>query len=170
MKTDRTDPDDRTESDDDALVAYLDGELDAEASHEFERRLSEDPDLRRRLQQHQQAWDLLENMPLTEAGNTFTRTTVEMIAVSASEDVRQVKRAETRRRRFTWAACGLGLALAASVGYLAVSLTASVPNRKLVQDLPIIENLDAYRNAETVDFLRALKQEDLFPAEVEDAL
>jgi anti-sigma factor RsiW len=157
------------DANDDALVAYLDGELDPEASRAFERRLSEDPALRRRLQQHQQAWDLLENMPHTEVGDTFTRTTVEMVAVSAAEDVQKVKRAQGRRRRALWAACGGGLLGAASAGYLCVSLMLSAPDRQLVKDLPIIENLDAYRNAETVDFLRALQKENLFAAEVEDA-
>ena len=48
---------------DDDLIAYLDGELSAEASDEIERRLSEDANLRRRLQLHQAAWDLLEEVP-----------------------------------------------------------------------------------------------------------
>ena len=45
------------------LVAYLDGELDDETNQEIERRLSADPEYRLRLQQLQQAWDLLDELP-----------------------------------------------------------------------------------------------------------
>ena len=45
------------------LVAYLDGELDAESSLQVERRLAEDAEFRRELRQLQRAWDMLDELP-----------------------------------------------------------------------------------------------------------
>ena len=44
------------------LVAYLDGELDAETSTRVEQRLTEDDDYRTQLQQLQRTWDLLDEL------------------------------------------------------------------------------------------------------------
>jgi anti-sigma factor RsiW len=154
----------------DQLVAYLDGELSAEESQALERHLSEDPDLRRQLQTHQQAWDLLDDIPRAEVKETFTQTTVEMIAVSTEEAIQDAQRRQGVRRVCAWLAGGAGALLTCAVGFYATSAYLTAPNRKLIEDLPIIENLDAYRNAESVDFLKALEQEGLFVAEVEDEL
>ena len=50
-------------------------------------------------------------------------------------------------------------------GYSVTSRYGDRGNRQLLQDLPVIQNLDEYRYAETVEFLRALDREDLFAEE-----
>jgi hypothetical protein len=76
------------------------------------------------------------------------------------------------RRRRIWLAvsCAAGVVLAAVGGYFFVSSLLLQPDRQLSKDLPIIENLDAYRNADSIGFLRALEHEGLFTGETEDAL
>ncbi|MFV1964863.1 MAG: anti-sigma factor [Pirellulaceae bacterium] len=152
----------------DQLVAYLDGELTPEASQAFERRLSEDPDLRRQLQLHQQTWDLLDAIPRVEVNETFTQTTVEMIAVSMEGEVQNIQHRQEVKHRYYWLAGSSGAVLACALGFFVMSSFLAAPNRQLVEDLPVIENLDAFRSAQSVDFLRALKREGLFVAEVED--
>ena len=71
------------------LVAYLDGELDAESSQQVERRLAEDPGYRHELKQMQRAWDLLDELPRAEVSETFTQTTVEMVALSAEHELKE---------------------------------------------------------------------------------
>ena len=152
------------------LIAYLDGELDTEATHQLEERLSEDADLRRRLQQHQAAWDLLDELPNPRVDERFAQTTVEMVAGSAKDEVDQAQHRAGRRRRVVWL-LGCSLTLAAAIGgYALTTLVTSLPNRRLVEDLPVLENLDAYRHAEDIEFLRALQSEGLFTVEAEDAL
>ena len=73
------------------LVAYLDGELDAETSKQVERRLTENVEYRRELQQLQRAWDMLDELPRAEVGNAFTRTTVEIVVLSAAQELTEVK-------------------------------------------------------------------------------
>ena len=43
------------------------------------------------------------------------------------------------------------------------------PNEKLLRDLPVIEDMELYRQAGDVDFLRKLHDEGLFPEESSDA-
>jgi anti-sigma factor RsiW len=155
---------------DDELIAYLDGELDATAAQHIDERLANDADLRRRLKQHQQTWDLLDELPLTNVGERFTQTTVEMVAVSMAEQVDDAAQRETFRSKITWLVGGSVAVVALVTGYAFVSSITSAPNRQLVEDLRVIEHLDEYRAIEDVEFLRALQQAGLFTAEVDDEL
>jgi anti-sigma factor RsiW len=155
---------------DDDLVAYLDGELNPELSRDIERRLADDPELRKRLLQHQRAWELLDEVPQPEVDEGFTRSTIEMVAVTAADDVERHQRHAVRQRRLTWgvaAACWLALAAG---GYAVTAFLLARPNRQLARDLPIIEHLNAYRNADNIAFLRSLADENLFTAEPDDGL
>lgn len=147
------------------LVAYLDNELDPATRERLEQRLSEDGDYRRELQQLQRAWDLLDSLPRAEADEGFTRTTVEMVAVSAAGDVEQEQHAAVRRRRVGWFVAGGGVIAASLLGYFVTQRIASAPNERLLRDLPVIENLDLYKHADSVEFLRKLDKAGLFPDE-----
>jgi anti-sigma factor RsiW len=151
------------------LVAYLDGELDAESTRQVERRLAEDVDYRRELKHLQRAWDLLDDLPRAEASETFTQTTVEMVALSAAADLETAQGDERRQHRWRWAIGVSGTLVAGLAGYLLISSYLSRPNSQLVRDLPVIENVDVYRVADSVEFLRQLDQAGLFNEEVDDA-
>ena len=147
------------------MVAYLDGELDVQQVADVEKRLSEDPEYRVRLQQLQQAWDLLDELPRSRADDQFTRSTVEIVVLKAREEV--IQRAAVPAWR-TWLprlgalllVVGAGLA-----GYLLSWQAATRENRQLVQDLPVIEQVSQYKQAKSLDFLRLLVEERLFETE-----
>jgi len=149
------------------LVAYLDGELDAEAGREVERRLAEDADYRRRMQQLDAAWELLDRLPRATADESFTKSTVEMVAVAAEKDVRQAAKSNSRRRALGAVVAAAGIVAAATIGYVLVTTRAQRPNDQLLVDLPVIENIDLYTHAESVEFLQLLDEEQLFAEEVE---
>ena len=152
------------------LVAYLDGELDAESSRQLETRLAEDASYRRELQQLQRAWDMLDELPCAEVSESFTQTTVEIVALSAEHDLELAKTREQRQlRRWQWLSIG-GMVAASLAGYLAVSRWLDRPNEQLVRDLPVIENVDLFRVADNVDFLHKLDDEGLFSEEVDGDL
>ncbi len=162
---------DRTEViEQETLSAYLDGELDAEARRGLEQRLADDPHLLQRLHQYERAWELLDELPREGASDDFTHSTVEMVAVAAAGDAKKPFAGSALWPRLAWLASGGGMAAAAVAGFLLVAGLLSAPDRQLVEDLPVIENLDAYRHAESIEFLRALDHEGLFAGEVEDAL
>lgn len=152
------------------LVAYLDGELDAESSLEVERRLAADEDFRRELQQLQRAWDMLDELPRAEVSESFTQTTVEMVVLSAEQELTAAKSVARRRRR-VWSWVGFGSLVAAIlVDFAAVQFLLTRPNEQLVRDLPVIENVELYRVADNIDYLRELHESGLFAEEIDDAL
>jgi anti-sigma factor RsiW len=152
------------------LVAYLDGELDAEASQRVERRLAEDAQYRQRLHDLQQTWDLLDHLPRSPVSESFTQTTVQMVAVKASEDVEKKTVTADTKRRTMWLIGAGGAAAAAMLGYVIVSELVSRPNVQLVKDLPVIEYVDVYQHADSIEFLKQLDQAGLFSEDVGDAL
>lgn len=150
------------------LVAYLDGELDAEAERCLDARLAEDAALRQKLEQHRRAWDLLDELPGTGVGEDFTRTTVEMVAVSVAGDVDDASRRDSRGKMLGWLMGGAVTVAASLAGYALIASIAAAPDRQLVEDIRVIENLDEYRAVEDIEFLLALEREGLFATEATD--
>lgn len=152
------------------LVAYLDGELDAEGSLQVERRLAEDESFRRDLRQLQSTWDMLDELPKSEVSEAFTRTTVEMVVLSAEHELEEQKETAKRKSRLWWFAGAGGLLGTALVSFWLIALVLARPNEQLVRDLPVIEDIELYRVGESVEYLRQLDESGLFQQEVEDAL
>lgn len=153
------------------LVAYLDGELDSEASRDVERRLSQDAKYRQKLRQLQQSWDLLDRLPKADVSDVFTQSTVAMIAVTAADDVEEMKTKNTKRKKTVWWLGTGSVAASFLVGYLLVFAVANRENKRLLSDLPAIERMDEYRYADSIEFLQMLDAEGLFAEkEIEDEI
>lgn len=147
------------------LVAYLDGELDEEARRLIDARLAADPKLREALGRLEHTWDILDGLERSSVEDTFAQSTLELVAQAAAEDVRQDLAAAPRRRRRRWLVVWMSMVSAAAAGFLITAMLQPNPNRELLEDLPVLENLDRYREIDDVDFLRLLAAEGLFPAE-----
>jgi len=147
------------------MVAYLDGELDVEQVAAVEQRLAADSQYRLRLQQLQQAWDLLDELPRRRADDKFTRSTVEIIVLKARDEADQ-RAATASWRKWLPTAAGLLLLLAVPLAaYFGSMYVVTKENRQLVRDLPVIEKVNEYRQSESIDFLRMLVKEGLFDTE-----
>jgi anti-sigma factor RsiW len=150
------------------LMAYLDGELDVAGSRGIEEKLSSNPELRRQMKELQQTWDMLDDLPRDPVEDDFTRVTVEMVALHAEGE------ADARTRRLArWRTICLGLGVIAALvagitGYSLAYWRLDAENRQLLQDLPVLRELDAYQSAESVEFLRLLQQEGLFQGDEAD--
>ena len=155
-----------TPKDDDTLqeqlVAYLDGELDPSSSAAIEQRLSEEAEVRLQLMQLQQTWDMLDVLPQSQVGDSFTQSTVELVALRAADDVDDLRVQTRRRTRLGYLVAATALLLVGVVGYLVVYAVVSSPNRRLLADLPVVHHLDVYRHVESVEFLQLLDKEGLF--------
>jgi anti-sigma factor RsiW len=153
---------------DEEIVAYLDGELDAEAEARIVRQLGEDAAYRARLAQLQQAWDLLDNLRGSAADDEFVQSTVAMVAVQAEANAKTLHHRVVRRRSLGGLAL-VGLTLASlAAGYAAFHYKLTEPDRKLVMDLPVIERMDELRYIDNVEFLKQLERENLFVADVDE--
>ncbi len=149
----------------DRLVAYLDGELDPDECRDVERRLGEDAEFRLRLKQLQQSWDLLNELPTASVDDSFTQNTLATVAVKVARDVQTQRQGSERRHRRWWWIGTLAASLAFLVGFVVARYRDRREEQRLVQDLPVIEAMDQYRYAESVQFLRLLDGEGLFAEE-----
>lgn len=157
-----------TTSIDEEIVAYLDGELDAESEARIVRKLSDDAAYRARLSQLQHAWDLLDNLRGSEADDEFAASTVAMVAVHAEQESKSQQVKIVRQRSFAWLGFAAVALLSVAGGYYILHRRVTRADRQLVRDLPVIEHVDVYRYIDDLDFLKALERENLFAAEVDD--
>src|SRR6476620_8569963 len=157
-----------TTSIDEEIVAYLDGELDADSEARIVRKLSDDAAYRARLSQLQHAWDLLDNLRGSEADDEFAASTVAMVAVHADQESKSQQLKVVRQRSFAWIGLAAIALLSMAGGYYVLNRRVTRADRLLVRDLPVIEHVDVYRYIDDLDFLKALERENLFAAEVDD--
>ena len=150
------------------LVAYLDGELDEPATRGIEQRLASDPEFREALGRLERTWDVLDSLGRADVDEKFTASTLEMMVSAAGDEVHEKQREAPRRRRRRRLIGAGGLAAAAAAGFLFVWLSWSDPNERLVQDLPVLENLDQYGQIDDVKLLEMLHEEKLFATPEEE--
>lgn len=145
------------------LVAYLDGELDETAAHKIELLLSQSAEVRKEVEELTQAWELLEVLPAARATDEFTDRTVSTI--KAVETEQAPRRRVWQRRLRSMAVYGGWLAallLAAGIGFAVTNRWVETESDQLLQELPVIENLDVYTEIDSVEFLNKLQESGLF--------
>ncbi len=150
------------------LVAYLDGELDEQQTARIEQLLAADPKVRESLLRLDRAWSLLERLDQVRLDDRFTRSTLEMVAVAAEDEVRRWERELPRQQRRRWLARGVGLLAASAAGFAMVALVRPDPDKSLLQDLPVLEDLDELRQVDDIKFLQLLYEEGLFAKDAAD--
>jgi hypothetical protein len=143
------------------LVAYLDGELDDDGMREVEALLSTDPRAREALRQLETAWDLLDSLPRAEVDESFTESTIEIVAVSLEKEMEREEAARPRRERRNWGLAAAAVLAASVLGFAAVISLSDDPNDQLLRDLPLLERLDQYRHVDDLEFLRELHTANL---------
>lgn len=151
------------------LVAYLDGELAAEEVTEVEQRLARDDAYRDRLRQLQHSWDLLDSLPRTSINDDFTRSTVELVALSIGAQVEQRRGQTWWVQRMRWGVAGVIVAIFALGGFGVAYERLTRDHRQLLRDLPVIDRVDVYREVNSIEFLEKLASEGLFDEEKADA-
>lgn len=145
------------------LTAYLDGELAPNEVLRVEQRLGSDPFYLAEMQSLQRTWDLFDQLPTEQqADDAFVRTTMEMVVREAATEIKRKQRRNWRRWIPRAILVAIPLALFA-ISYGAMRIVTTAPHRQLVNNLRLIENLDAYRQLDAdLDFLLQLNEKGLF--------
>ena len=149
------------------LVAYLDGELDEASARVIEKALAEDSTLRREVESLTRAWELLDALPHAKASQQFTERTLASVHVEPESGASRRGRGRVPWRRMAVVAVwAMAIWLSAWLGF---RLTHHWPKNVtlLLDDLPVIENLDIYSEVDDVEFLRELQKSGLFEASSE---
>lgn len=148
---------------DEELVAYADGELDAESVRRLESRLAAEPEFRRRLQSLERTWEMLDDLsPSPAAAEPLVRSTLEMVAIAANDELEQSRAEQPRKLRRQRLLVAFGVCLAAIIGVFGVWFFQTDPNRNLLENLSLLERFDEYRQVGNIAFLRQLRDENLF--------
>lgn len=146
-----------------ALVAYLDGELSDGDAAELERQLDADPLLQKAMRELEESWKLLDDLtpasPEQPSTNAFTQATL----TRAIDSIRQTSPSSNsagspwsraaRRLVVLLAAFAAGIA---SYGATATWLGHS--QTELLRNLPLIAQVDRYRNLDDLEHLRTLAE------------
>lgn len=160
-----------TLSDDDRanLTAYLDGELDEEAAHALEAKLSQDPAARAEVEELRQAWTMLDYLPRSAPSASFTHRTMEKLSLERRPI--ETGKMPAGAGGFWLSPVGWAAAVVAALGLGYVSSEyvwrpAPDPDEPLVKHLQLIEKWRAYEAVEDVEFLKALDHPDFFGDDV----
>lgn len=149
------------------LVAYLDGELAPEENEELDRVLVRSHTARREVDLLTRTWEMLDALPRPQVPGDFSTRTLERIETEA---VQEQLRGEWWVRRGRRAAVSLAwlasVALAATIGFLTLNWWPS-DSRALLEDLPLIEELDQYRAVGDIEFLKELHQVGEFRSDLQ---
>ncbi len=139
---------------DERLVAYLDGELDIVDRDQLEQELVDDVALRTRLQELQRGWDLLDELPDATPSEKLVETTMELVISDLTK--------ASRTNRKWWQRVPLVVPLAvvcslsAALGYGFVELRRQAAFDRELDDLRLVENLDAYLDGSDLKLMRTL--------------
>jgi anti-sigma factor RsiW len=142
----------------DNLTAYLDGELDEKVAKEIELKLTRSETARREVDILSRTWDLLNLLPRPSASQGFSQKTMSIARLEnqpASRDWATKGTLWTRRSAIL-AGWAVAIYLVAYVGYQLTNRWIPDPSRQLVEELPLIKNLDNYREVGDLEFLRQL--------------
>ena len=168
-------PEDDTPDDPD-LVAYLDGELDADDSRTIESKLALDAAVRTKAAEYKKTFDLLDFLPKPEPSPTFTTRTLtrlQPVAATASGSTPRMIVSGTAMpgpRRRIWPELSLWMLALAAVGaggFFGHSFARPYLNPPETEkfdraDLPLIHDLPLYTGVDDVEFLKKLRDAELF--------
>lgn len=149
-----------TPADRDNLVAYLDGELDEESSRRVESALAQSNVARTDVEQLARTYELLDLIDRPQASVEFTERTI------ASVKLEQFKPALSQQRWFQpvkrygqrglWT---LAIVIAGAIGYSISHLAVPLTDDQIIEEFPLLEKVDVYREVGTYDFLDRLSRE-----------
>lgn len=152
------------------LVAYLDGELDDSESQEIDRVLARSDVARHEVEVLSRAWEMLDLLPKPKAGTEFTERTMTTLRL------KEVPSDFSDRPWFLYVRRGaaatiwlLAIAGASVLGLLATWQWYPNPHRELLEELPVVKQLDIYTEVQDVKFLELLQQENVFEDGGDDA-
>ena len=152
----------------DDLVAYLDGELPDGQAQAIDQVLAQSEVARHEVEALARTWEMLDALPVPKASSEFVERTMTTLKVG------EVPYNITEQPWFGYVKRGSVLAVWFAVlglaGWFGFQITTRwVPNEQeqILNDLPVLQNLDAYQEVETFNFLEQLNRSGEFNTSAE---
>ena len=145
------------------LVAYLDGELPDDQVQQIDRIIARSEVARHEVEALSRAWEMLDVLPSARASDDFASKTMTNLKVLDAPYIMADQWWYRPVARTLAIACWMVLLLLCGwLGFQTTRYWVPNPHEELMQDLPVIENLDQYQEAGDLEFLRQLKKTTLF--------
>lgn len=154
--------DDDLSEEDELLISWLEKELTGDQRSLFEKRLAESAELRKKLEDLRTTWDLLDSLQVDPAGKDLARSTMEIIAVAAQDEIAQKQIKFKKSRRFFRAVALSLILLTICGGGIFGMLFFPDPGKQIEKDIPVIFLLDQLESVDNFHFLVRLKETGLF--------
>ena len=143
------------------FVAYLDGELDEEATERIETVIGQSEVARSDMESLAQTYELLDTLDRPRAAEDFAERTMATIRVDELRpDVRDTKWYRAARDGAILAVWMAALTATAAAGFLATNRWVQTESDRLIEELPLIEQLDVYSEVGSIEFLQRLHAQD----------
>ncbi len=157
------------------LTAYLDGELDEEATSAIEAKISVDAEARAEMEQLRHAWSMLDFLPRAQPSPDFTNRTMERLSLermplgagtSSSVQLIPIHQPAPWKAVAFWAAVflaavGLGASVIPIV-FRPPAPSTSEADEAIIRHLRVLERWHLYPLAEDLDFLKQLNRPEYF--------
>jgi hypothetical protein len=158
----------RTEPEMEILVAYLDGELDAQSVRQMEDRLAVEPDLREKMTSLEQTWNMLHELETVSADKELVRSTMEVVTLTIAKELSVDEKLLEKRKWFDRLILLATVLMFGVIGYQLTTLVGIRTRKQRAEDIPIILNIGKYKEIGSFDFLKALSNERVFDEPVEE--
>ena len=158
----------RPEAEDELLTAYLDGELDAKSVRQVEDRLSVEPDLREKMTALEQTWNMLDELETVPVDKELVRSTMEVVTLTIEKEMEAGEKRFKERKWLDRLVPAATLLMFGVIGYQLTALVAIQRKLQFVEDIPIIMNVNMYKEIGGFDFLRALSEKRVFDSVDDD--
>lgn len=153
------------------LVAYLDGELDDEQSAAMEKRLRNNPKLRRMAEELDRTWGLLDALEPVAADEEFSQQTVQTVISTDAPALEQRPRsaigflsAAVRSQALVWFGIGvIGTACGLSMAVLRGPSEEAVRASRLLRQIDILQRYPQYSIVPDAESLRQLQLPNTAP-------
>ena len=164
----RQDVSEQTEPEMENLVAYLDGELDAQNVRQMEDRLAVESDLREKMTSLEQTWNMLNELETVSADKELVRSTMEVVTLTIEKDLSEDEKQFEKRKWLDRLILLATIFLFGIIGYQLAALVGIQRNQQFAKDIPIILNISKYKEIGNFDFLQALSEKRVFDEPVEE--
>lgn len=145
------------------LVAYLDGELDEAATATIEQMLANSAVARLEVEMLGRAWSMLDVLPRESASAEFTARTLEKLKAPAVTREHKDFSSGLNAALLGFGWCSILLS-ALFIGYGIGQRWMPDEDQAILEQLPVLRNLDKYQNVGDVEFLDRLVQSGIsFP-------
>ncbi len=139
------------------FAAYLDGELPDDQTRQIEGVLADNAVARNDVEQLSRTYELLDELPRVSAPQDFAAETVKTARLAEIRtDITETSWYRNSVEAARLAGWTIALVVAACLGYAVTSRLVPQEHDQLVDELPLIQNLDKYQEIHDFDFLQRM--------------